>query len=149
MIHQFDLARLVDVTWQYRRATRIVAERSECDLSHAPAALTRHGRSRPGRREETGLRQGGRVSEAGRVADPHANPGTAISTRTQLFDTALVQHRRGRRTVLDEDLGALTAAGHRFAQRSLEDVMVNQCRIHSRERTREKWCRNVTSGPRK
>jgi hypothetical protein len=88
------------------------------------------------------------VSEARGITDHDADASTAFSAGAQLLDAPLVQHRRGRRAVLDEDFSELAAAGHRLAQRSLEDVVFNQCRIHSRERTREKWRRNVTSDPR-
>jgi hypothetical protein len=68
-------------------------------------------------------------------ADNDADTGAAVSPRAQFLDPALVEHRRGRRTIFHEDLRELTTSTHCFAQNSLQYVLLDQSGIHAGERS--------------
>jgi hypothetical protein len=113
----------------------VVTQRPERDLSNAAAAITRDRGGCSRRRDEAAFGQVRGVRESRGVTHDNTNAGTAVATRTELFDPPLVQHRRRRRSVLDEDLRKFASTSHRFAQRALQDVVFYQGAIHSCERT--------------
>jgi hypothetical protein len=68
-------------------------------------------------------------------ADHDSDPGAAVASRAQFLDSALVEHRRGRGAIFDEDFGELTTSTHRFAQNSLQYLLLNQGGFHECERS--------------
>jgi hypothetical protein len=133
----------------HRRATRVVTQRSEGDFAHATTTVSSDGRRRSRRRNEAALGEVRGVRETRGVTDHDADAGTAFVPGTELLDATLVQHRRGRRAVLDEDFGEFATPTHRFAQGALENVVINQSRSHPSERTRANVGRYATSRRRK
>lgn len=98
------------------------ARRLEGDLAHAATTVARDAGGGASGGAKTSLAEVGRVRKARGLTDNHTYPGSAIVARTELLHALLVEHGRGRRAILDEDLGKLPAVGQRFAKRPLEDV---------------------------
>ena len=117
------------------RGARMVAQRSPRATSRTPpppSRATAAGRAR--RSEQTTLGEVGGVGEAGRLADHDSNTRAAIASGAELFDPSLIEQRRRRAPILDEDLGEVTAAAHRFVEHSLHDFLFDEIDGHEGQR---------------
>jgi hypothetical protein len=63
---------------------------------------------------------------AGGLPHDHPNSGTAVTTRRQFLDPAVVEHGRGGVAVLDEQFGELPAALERGPEHALDDGGLDQ-----------------------
>ena len=91
------------------------------DAGAAPGSARRRGGGVRGLTEPL-LRQVGGVREAGRLAAHDPDPGTAVASRHQLLDAAVVEPGARRAPILDEDLGEVTASTQGCREGPLEYV---------------------------
>jgi hypothetical protein len=132
---QVNLARLIDVGRKHRGVRRIVRQWTQSDLTYAAATFACNGGRRLGGCEKSTFREVGRVCEACRFADDDADARSSVSSRAELFNSALIKHGRGRRAIFDEHLGEFTAARHRLRESVLENFLAHECVRHGDHRT--------------
>ena len=65
------------------------------------------------------------MSKARRLASDHADAGTTVATRGQLFDLAVIQPDSGSSPIRSKNFGEISARTKSFGQNSLKNVVVN------------------------
>ena len=105
-------------------APRRLAAREGRNL-HAARRAARSGGRRFCRLAQPALGEVGGVGETGGLApdDPYA--GTAVASRGQLLDLALLERRRRRAPVLGEHLGEVASGAEGHAEHALENGFVD------------------------